>query len=86
MLKVLVERGGEIFVRSLAECPAIGMGFPVDSAMAFWIRHDPASVKAWLERGDLPQEIMKDGDDCREDALDELAAKNAAQPAAKEML
>lgn len=70
--RVLVQRGADRFVRSLANHPPIGIDDALKETMRLWIEHDPASVKAWLDKDDLPPAVIEDRDDYLEDALDAL--------------
>ena len=70
--RFLVQRGPDRFVRSLANHPPIHMDDALDETMHLWTEHDPASVKVWLERDDLPPPIIGKRDEYLEDALDAL--------------
>ncbi|MEO5914336.1 MAG: hypothetical protein ABIS50_08900 [Luteolibacter sp.] len=70
--RVLAQRGGDTFVRSLANHPPVGMDDAVKDTMRLWIEHDPASVKAFLTREDLPEAIMDLRADYLEDVLEAL--------------
>jgi hypothetical protein len=68
----LVHRGADQFVRSLANHPPSEMNDALKETMSLWIEQDPASVKAWLSRDDLPPAVIVDRDDYLEEALEAL--------------
>lgn len=70
--RFLVQCGPDRFVRSLANHPPIHMDDALDETMHLWTEHDPASVKVWLERDDLPPSVIGKRDEYLEDALDAL--------------
>lgn len=77
VLTVLAPRGADALIRSLAERPTDRGEEDLMEAMDLWTRHDPAAVLAWLE-GPVPDAIKVDLEDYREDAIDELELKKAA--------
>lgn len=68
----LVQRCADRFVRSLATDPPIQMDEALKETMQIWTDLDPVSVKAWLERNDLPQAVAQDRDDYLEEVTDTL--------------
>lgn len=75
VLMVLAPRAGGSLIRSLAEHREEGKEEDLEGAMEYWITHDPSAVLTWLD-GEVPEPIKESLDSYREDALEELAAKN----------
>lgn len=77
VLTVLIPRGADALIRSLAERPTDRGDEDLMEAMDLWTRHDPAAVLAWLV-GPVPDAIKVDLEDYREDAIDELELRKLA--------
>lgn len=70
--RFLVQCGPDRFVRSLANHPPTHMEGALEETMQFWSEQDPASLKAWLERDDLPLRVIRNRDEYLKNALDAL--------------
>lgn len=76
VLEVLAPRAGGGLIRSLDENPLERISrWDIDEALNYWIKNDPSAVLRWLD-GEVPAQIQKGIDGFREDALEDLAAKN----------
>jgi hypothetical protein len=74
--KVLIERCGGEFVRSLDRNPLEDGDYDLEDLMNHWTRHDPIAVLEWLDEGNLPEEIEQDIESYMEDALVDLSGKD----------
>lgn len=79
IIKVLVERSGVEFIRSLARNPVEDEGFDLDEIMHYWTEHDPLAVLEWLDGGNLPEAIAEDVDYHKEVALEKLSGKDPVE-------
>jgi len=78
VFRVLAHRSPEHLIQFLSSHQTEAWELENEDVMDIWIEHDPVAALAWLDKGNLPEDLREDSEDYLEDAIVKLAVKDPA--------